>query len=82
MLKNRCGVVFPIDSFMYWCRTCSVDESATLCESCFMNGNHAGHDFQKEKKETIDDQWYCDCGNDAMFEKGHIHCMLHKPMNG
>ncbi|ELP86255.1 hypothetical protein EIN_113590 [Entamoeba invadens IP1] len=51
---------------VYVCHTCEKVANAGMCEECFKNGNHKGHDVQKI--ETFD-SFSCDCGNEKTWDK-------------
>ncbi|GAA56220.1 E3 ubiquitin-protein ligase UBR3 [Clonorchis sinensis] len=71
----RCSLVWTINYFAYRCRTCGISPSMSLCSSCFMAGNHVGHDFNKFKSLA---GGACDCGDsNVMLPSGY--CRYHGP---
>ncbi|EDR25567.1 hypothetical protein EDI_156820 [Entamoeba dispar SAW760] len=56
---------FGTQSIIYRCKTCETNEYSCICEECFRNGNHEGHDYEMQK--TID-SFTCDCGNELAWK--------------
>ena len=60
------------------CRTCSVEEGCIICDDCFCNGDHEGHDAFPIEMNGL---FTCDCGTDMLRRDGW--CRNHgKPFNG
>ena len=65
---RMCGLVYSVNCFSYRCATCCIHPCMSLCEECFRNGNHEGHDYNMFKSKA---GGTCDCGNStAMKESG------------
>lgn len=75
-LTVKCGIVFKVGERFYKCRTCSVVKGACLCEDCFRNGNHFGHEYYSDSEDNYGA--FCDCGDKKSFAKGRAHCSKHK----
>mmetsp|Transcript_1634 Transcript_1634/g.2573 ORF Transcript_1634/g.2573 Transcript_1634/m.2573 type:complete len:2448 (-) Transcript_1634:7099-14442(-) len=70
-----CGYVFQRGDIAWNCRTCQTDATCVLCDSCFRNSNHEGHEvfFHRTTPGGC-----CDCG-DAEAWKVEGCCDLHRP---
>lgn len=42
--KKRCGKIFSPGDLVYYCQTCAVDSTCVLCQECFTDSNHEGHE--------------------------------------
>ena len=49
------------------CRTCGVEDGCCICEECFLNGNHEGHDAFPVEMGGL---YTCDCGTDMWQRDG------------
>lgn len=54
-----CGVVWPAEELAYKCRTCERDPTCVICEDCFRNGDHSGHNYAIVRTSG----GCCDCGD-------------------
>ena len=69
-----CGYVFRRGDIAWNCRTCQTDPTCVLCDECFRNSNHEGHEvfFHRTTPGGC-----CDCGDlEAWCVKGMCdrHC--------
>ena len=55
-----CGYVFKRGDIAWNCRTCQTDSTCVICDSCFRNSNHEGHEvfFHRTTPGGC-----CDCGD-------------------
>jgi hypothetical protein len=68
-----CGKVYKDGDLAYHCRECSIDESCAICEECFKNSDHTGHDWYANKTGG----GCCDCGDpEAWRPQGN--CKYHQ----
>lgn len=49
----------------YRCFTCEIVRGSVVCERCFSDPKHAGHEF----KVLTGGQFLCDCGNDEWMRR-------------
>ena len=56
-----CGHVFREGEIVWTCRQCGVDDTCVLCEKCFRNSNHVGHDVRFHRSSG--NGGCCDCGD-------------------
>ena len=71
-----CGYVFRRGDIAWNCRTCQTDATCVLCESCFRESDHEGHEvfFHRTTPGGC-----CDCGDvEAWDVKGM--CWKHRPI--
>lgn len=57
---QQCGYIFKTGDIAWVCRTCQTDDTCVLCQECFSNSNHEGHDvfFHRTRSGGC-----CDCGD-------------------
>ncbi len=72
-----CGYVFKRNDIAWNCRTCQTDSTCVLCDSCFHNSNHEGHEVYFHRTSP---GGCCDCG-DAEAWKIEGCCPEHRPKN-
>ncbi|KAG9408155.1 E3 ubiquitin-protein ligase ubr2 [Aphanomyces cochlioides] len=55
-----CGYMFKNNDIAWNCRTCQADDTCVLCQTCFQNSNHEGHEvfFHRTAPGGM-----CDCGD-------------------
>ncbi|KAF0697392.1 hypothetical protein As57867_011899, partial [Aphanomyces stellatus] len=55
-----CGYMFKSNDIAWNCRTCQMDDTCVLCQKCFQNSNHEGHEvfFHRTGPGGM-----CDCGD-------------------
>ncbi|ETW07910.1 hypothetical protein, variant [Aphanomyces invadans] len=55
-----CGYMFKNNDIAWNCRTCQMDDTCVLCQPCFQNSDHAGHEvfFHRTSPGGM-----CDCGD-------------------
>lgn len=55
-----CGYVFKNNDITWKCRTCQTDDTCVLCQDCFSNSDHEGHEvfFHRTRAGGC-----CDCGD-------------------
>jgi len=70
-----CGYVFQRNDIAWNCRTCQTDSTCVLCESCYQNSDHEGHDVYFHRTSP---GGCCDCG-DAEAWRVEGCCSLHRP---
>ena len=70
-----CGYVFKRGDIAWNCRTCQTDSTCVICDNCFKNSNHDGHEvfFHRTTPGGC-----CDCG-DAEAWKLQGCCDAHRP---
>lgn len=70
-----CGYVFKRGDIAWNCRTCQTDSTCVICDNCFKNSNHEGHEvfFHRTTPGGC-----CDCG-DAEAWKLQGCCDAHRP---
>ena len=74
-LNRPCGYIFRRGDIAWNCRTCQTDSTCVLCDNCFRNSDHEGHDvfFHRTSPGGC-----CDCG-DAEAWKVEGCCPNHRP---
>jgi hypothetical protein len=70
-----CGYVFKRGDIAWNCRTCQTDSTCVICDSCFRNSNHEGHEVYFHRTTP---GGCCDCG-DAEAWKVIGCCDAHRP---
>lgn len=70
-----CGYVFKRGDIAWNCRTCQTDSTCVICDNCFRQSNHDGHEvfFHRTTPGGC-----CDCG-DAEAWKLEGCCDSHRP---
>jgi len=69
-----CGYVFKRGDIAWNCRTCQTDPTCVICDTCFRNSNHEGHEVYFHRTTP---GGCCDCG-DAEAWKSSGCCPLHR----
>eukprot|EP01028_Stygiella_incarcerata_P012053 TRINITY_DN7248_c0_g1_i3.p1 TRINITY_DN7248_c0_g1~~TRINITY_DN7248_c0_g1_i3.p1 ORF type:complete len:1650 (-),score=390.22 TRINITY_DN7248_c0_g1_i3:1711-6537(-) len=68
-----CGKVWRHGDYAYQCNTCGRHPASAICQKCFEEGDHEGHDYVLIHVTG----GMCDCGDEASFDpKGF--CKHHK----
>ena len=70
-----CGYVFKRGDIAWNCRTCQTDSTCVICDNCFRNSNHDGHEVYFHRTTP---GGCCDCG-DAEAWKVEGCCDSHRP---
>jgi len=70
-----CGYVFKRGDIAWNCRTCQTDPTCVICDNCFHNSNHEGHEVYFHRTTP---GGCCDCG-DAEAWSIEGCCDLHRP---
>ena len=70
-----CGYVFRSGDIAWNCRTCQYDNTCVLCDTCFQQSDHEGHDVTFHKTSP---GGCCDCGDLEAWKIGGC-CPLHRP---
>ncbi|OQR90247.1 hypothetical protein THRCLA_09396 [Thraustotheca clavata] len=72
--RRVCGYMFKQNDISWSCRDCEMDETCVLCQTCFQNSNHEGHQvfFHRTSPGGM-----CDCG-DAEAWRPEGMCPAHK----
>jgi hypothetical protein len=70
-----CGYVFKRGDIAWNCRTCQTDSTCVICDNCFRNSNHDGHEVYFHRTTP---GGCCDCG-DAEAWKVEGCCESHRP---
>lgn len=71
-----CGYVFKRGDIAWNCRTCQTDPTCVICDTCFHNSNHDGHEVYFHRTTP---GGCCDCG-DAEAWRIEGCCPLHRPI--
>ena len=58
--SERCGHCFLDGEIVWNCKTCQVDDTCVLCDKCFHNSDHRGHDVRFHRTRA---GGCCDCGD-------------------
>ena len=58
--SGQCGYIFKTGDIAWVCRTCQTDDTCVLCQDCFSNSDHEGHEvfFHRTRAGGC-----CDCGD-------------------
>ena len=67
---STCGRVFKKGDVIFHCRDCASDLTCVLCEDCFKNGNHEGHNVKYYL--SFGSGGCCDCGDDEVCGCGGV----------
>ncbi|KAL3924864.1 MAG: hypothetical protein SGILL_000787 [Bacillariaceae sp.] len=70
-----CGYVFKRGDIAWNCRTCQTDSTCVICDNCFRDSNHDGHEVYFHRTTP---GGCCDCG-DAEAWKVEGCCENHRP---
>ena len=71
-----CGYVFKRGDIAWNCRTCQTDPTCVICDTCFHNSSHDGHEVYFHRTTP---GGCCDCG-DAEAWKIDGCCPHHRPI--
>lgn len=74
-LNRPCGYIFRRGDIAWNCRTCQTDTTCVLCDTCFRNSDHTGHDVLFHRTSP---GGCCDCG-DIEAWKADGCCPVHRP---
>lgn len=72
-----CGYVFKRGDIAWNCRTCQTDSTCVICDKCFRNSTHDGHEVYFHRTTP---GGCCDCG-DAEAWKLEGCCDDHRPQS-
>eukprot|EP00980_Cylindrotheca_fusiformis_P012593 scaffold3084_cov144-Cylindrotheca_fusiformis.AAC.41 len=72
-----CGYVFKRGDIAWNCRTCQTDSTCVICDNCFRNSTHDGHEVYFHRTTP---GGCCDCG-DAEAWKVEGCCPDHRPQS-
>lgn len=70
-----CGYVFKRGDIAWNCRTCQADSTCVICDKCFRNSNHEGHEVYFHRTTP---GGCCDCGDPEAWKSGGC-CDAHRP---
>ena len=73
--QGPCGYVFGRGDIAWNCRTCQTDPTCVICDDCFQNSNHEGHEVYFHRTSP---GGCCDCG-DLEAWKPEGCCDQHRP---
>jgi hypothetical protein len=74
-IGSPCGYVFRRGDIAWNCRTCQTDPTCVLCDNCFRESDHVGHEVLFHRTSP---GGCCDCGDlEAWNPKGM--CSRHRP---
>lgn len=73
--RRPCGYVFARGDIAWNCRTCQTDATCVICDDCFRNSDHEGHEVYFHRTSP---GGCCDCG-DAEAWKVEGCCDAHRP---
>ncbi|EQC36236.1 hypothetical protein SDRG_06343 [Saprolegnia diclina VS20] len=69
--RKVCGYIFKADEMAYSCRDCQHDSTCVMCQACFADSNHDGHDVSFQRTSA---GGCCDCGDtEAWAKDGFCH---------
>ena len=69
-----CGYVFKRGDIAWNCRTCQTDPTCVICDTCFRNSNHDGHEVYFHRTTP---GGCCDCGDPEAWKSTGC-CPLHR----
>lgn len=72
-VSGVCGVVWKQNEYAYKCRTCERDPTCVICDQCFRNGDHSGHDYAMVRTGG----GCCDCGDPQAWHREGF-CSRHR----
>ncbi|KAL7569357.1 hypothetical protein ACA910_010445 [Epithemia clementina (nom. ined.)] len=73
--RRPCGYVFARGDIAWNCRTCQTDATCVICDDCFRQSNHEGHEVYFHRTSP---GGCCDCG-DVEAWKIQGCCPDHRP---
>ncbi|GBG29941.1 E3 ubiquitin-protein ligase UBR2 [Hondaea fermentalgiana] len=62
--QERCGKLFREGDLAYNCLTCQVDSTCVICQECFDESDHTGHEVTFHR---TDPGGCCDCGDEEAW---------------
>ncbi|KAL9652603.1 hypothetical protein ABK040_015566 [Willaertia magna] len=68
--RGVCGKSWVPGQICFKCRTCQKDPTCAICEECFKNGNHEGHDYAMVTSSS----GMCDCGDAESWDTNGFCC--------
>uniref|UniRef100_A0A7S2WKT4 E3 ubiquitin-protein ligase n=1 Tax=Mucochytrium quahogii TaxID=96639 RepID=A0A7S2WKT4_9STRA len=71
--QARCGRLFRTGDLAYNCRTCQVDDTCVICQDCFNESEHDGHEVTFHRTEP---GGCCDCGDEEAWDPAGF-CFAH-----
>ncbi|KAF0687180.1 Aste57867_21036 [Aphanomyces stellatus] len=71
--RKVCGYIFKSDEVAYSCRDCQHDSTCVMCQACFADSNHEGHDVSFQRTSA---GGCCDCGDAEAWAKSGF-CTKH-----
>ena len=67
--QRVCSKTFSYGDVIWKCKTCQVgDDTCVICQSCFQDGDHDGHDVSFYISRQTDGGC-CDCGDESAWER-------------
>ena len=74
-VRRPCGYVFGRGDIAWNCRTCQTDPTCVICDECFRQSDHEGHEVYFHRTSP---GGCCDCGD---VEAWNIEgcCPIHRP---
>ena len=67
-----CGRVWKHNFLAYRCKTCALSPCMSLCNECFHQGDHKGHDYNMFRSQA---GGACDCGDEnVLLPSGLVSC--------
>lgn len=76
--SHVCGVVFKKGEIVWTCRECGKNSTCVLCDKCYKNSNHVGHEVYFHVASG--NGGCCDCGDEEAWLKEGC-CPKHYPKN-
>lgn len=73
--RRPCGYVFKRGDIAWNCRTCQTDATCVICDNCFRDSNHDGHEVYFHRTTP---GGCCDCGDAEAWALDGC-CSLHRP---
>ncbi|KAK8793364.1 hypothetical protein WA158_004723 [Blastocystis sp. Blastoise] len=71
---KMCDYILHQNDVYYTCATCSYLPGSVICEKCWNENNHVGHNYRKCVLSS--DEATCDCGTPSIYYDGF--CDTHK----
>ncbi|RHY29783.1 hypothetical protein DYB32_004862 [Aphanomyces invadans] len=71
--RKVCGYIFKADEVAYSCRDCQHDSTCVMCQACFADSKHDGHDVSFQRTSA---GGCCDCGDPEAWAKSGF-CTKH-----
>ena len=73
--RRPCGYVFKRGDIAWNCRTCQADPTCVICDDCFRDSNHEGHEVYFHRTTP---GGCCDCGDVEAWNVDGC-CERHRP---